>query len=198
MPADEAVRLAIQIASALEEAHHEHILHRDLKPGNIVVTPKGTAKLLDFGLARLMEGGDETRSIAASGTPLYMSPEQIENQPLDARSDVFSFGAVLYEFLSGRRAFDSVGAVLRDTPAPLEGPVRRDCATVPGEAADGAVPDDRRGQGRPGTAHDHAFVGAAVDRRVAVRGHEPREGPRVVQRRNRSKKSSTCWRTFRD
>jgi serine/threonine-protein kinase len=122
-PTDRAVGLALQMASAIEEAHSKDILHRDLKPGNILVTSRGVAKLLDFGLARLIAGGEETRSIAVSGTPPYMSPEQIENQPLDARSDVFSFGVVLYELLSGRRAFDSVGSVLRDTPAPLEGPV---------------------------------------------------------------------------
>jgi serine/threonine-protein kinase len=111
----------LQIAAALEAAHAKGILHRDLKPGNILMTAAG-AKLLDFGLAKLVSDGDATQTIGVSGTPLYMSPEQAEGKTLDARSDVFSFGAVLYELLSGRRAFDSLAAVLRDEPAPLTSP----------------------------------------------------------------------------
>jgi TolB-like protein/Tfp pilus assembly protein PilF/predicted Ser/Thr protein kinase len=122
LPADEAVRLAVQIASALEAAHAKGILHRDLKPGNVLVTAAG-AKLLDFGLAKLTADADATQTVGTSGTPLYMSPEQAEGKVLDVRTDVFSFGAVLYELLSGRRAFDSLGAVLRDEPAPLQSPI---------------------------------------------------------------------------
>jgi len=131
---DAAVKLALQIASALEEAHGRGILHRDLKPGNILVTGKGAsreshAKLLDFGLAKLMTDSDSdvTQTIEGTvmGTASYMAPEQAEGKPLDARSDVFSFGAVLYEMLSGNRAFGGssmaqvLSAVLRDEPAPL-------------------------------------------------------------------------------
>jgi eukaryotic-like serine/threonine-protein kinase len=136
LPADEAVRLALQIASALEEAHRHGILHRDLKPANIMVTgrsvsgPSGApvAKLLDFGLAKLITAdADVTRTEEGTvlGTAAYMSPEQAEGRPLDARSDIFSFGAVLYEMLSGTRAFAGhtaaqvLSAVLRDDPAPL-------------------------------------------------------------------------------
>jgi len=115
----DAVRAALQIAAALETAHAKGILHRDLKPGNILMTGGG-AKLLDFGLAKLVSDGDATQTIGASGTPLYMSPEQAEGKTLDVRSDVFSFGAVVYELLAGRRAFDSLAAVLRDEPRPLE------------------------------------------------------------------------------
>jgi serine/threonine protein kinase len=96
---EEAVRLALQIAGALEEAHGRGILHRDLKPGNILVTGKGVAKLLDFGLARLMTDSDrdvtKTTEGTVLGTAAYMAPEQAEGKPLDERSDVFSFGAVL-------------------------------------------------------------------------------------------------------
>jgi eukaryotic-like serine/threonine-protein kinase len=124
LPVEEAMGLAIQIASALEEAHARGILHRDLKPANILLTAKGTPKLLDFGLAKAMAGwgatSDATRTIEGTiaGTPSYMAPEQIEGKPCDARSDVFSFGAVLYEMLGGSRAFDGMASVLRDDPKP--------------------------------------------------------------------------------
>src|SRR4029077_7725933 len=105
---------AIQIAAALEEAHARGILHRDLKPANVMVTSRGTAKLLDFGLAKLVRAdADVTRTLDGNvlGTAAYMSPEQAEGQPTDARSDVFSFGAVLYEMLSGHRAFGGTSVV---------------------------------------------------------------------------------------
>ncbi len=129
---EEAVRLALQIAGALEEAHSRGILHRDLKPGNILVTAKGSGKLIDFGLAKLMTDSEtdttQTMEGIIMGTAPYMAPEQAEGKPLDERSDVFSFGAVLYEMLSGNRAFRGkstaavLSAVLRDDPLPLEAP----------------------------------------------------------------------------
>jgi serine/threonine protein kinase/tetratricopeptide (TPR) repeat protein len=131
MAIEQALPLALQIVSALEAAHQQGILHRDLKPLNIMVTHEGTAKLLDFGLAKLVGmDADVTRTQDGTvlGTPAYMSPEQAHGQPLDARSDVFSFGAVLYEMISGSRAFagDStaavLSAVLRDDPRPIEAP----------------------------------------------------------------------------
>ncbi len=108
VPIEDALRLASQIAEALEQAHGKGILHRDLKPANILVTVKGSAKLLDFGLAKLLKDSDsdatQTVEGTIAGTAAYMSPEQARGKPLDARSDIFSFGAVLYELVSGRRA----------------------------------------------------------------------------------------------
>ncbi len=132
LPPAEAVRLALQIAGALEEAHRCGILHRDLKPANILVAERGGAKVLDFGLAKLMADSDTdtTQTIEGTvlGTAAYMSPEQAQGKPLDERSEIFSFGAVLYEMLSGNRAFRGnstatvLSAVLRDEPAPLKAP----------------------------------------------------------------------------
>jgi serine/threonine-protein kinase len=138
---DEALAIAKQIAEALEAAHEQGIVHRDLKPGNIKLRPDGTVKVLDFGLAKAMETVGSGRSPAGSesmsptittpamtqaglilGTAAYMSPEQARGRPVDARTDIWAFGAVLYEMLTGRRAFDGedttevLGAVVRLDP----------------------------------------------------------------------------------
>src|ERR1051326_1073189 len=107
---NDIVSIAGQIAAALEEAHEQNIIHRDLKPANVGITPKGKVKLLDFGLARRLPdpvGLDATatrsREETVVGTLPYMSPEQVRGEQCDARSDIYSFGTVLYEMATGRR-----------------------------------------------------------------------------------------------
>ena len=135
---DDALNCCIQIASALGAAHSAGIIHRDLKPNNVMVTDCGVAKVLDFGLAKLTELKPpeeiETRTILRQeivrtldgfivGTAAYMSPEQAEGKPVDARSDIFSFGALLYQLVTGQTAFlrqsqmSTLAAILRDEPS---------------------------------------------------------------------------------
>jgi len=143
MATDQAIRYAVQVADAIACAHVAGIVHRDLKPTNIMVDESGLVKVLDFGLAKLaapasaMSSEDATMATLATppgmivGTAAYMSPEQAETKPLDARSDVFSFGSVLYEMLTARRAFQGqssaalLSAIMRDDPKSLTA-VKRD------------------------------------------------------------------------
>ena len=144
MPVDQAITLGVQICEALDAAHKKGIVHRDLKPANILLTKAGV-KLLDFGLAKLstpsgsvvlsgahQSGPADQATMAALtgahtvvGTPQYMAPEQIEGKEVDARTDIFAFGCVLYELLTGQRAFEGKSAstvmasVLATTPKPL-------------------------------------------------------------------------------
>jgi eukaryotic-like serine/threonine-protein kinase len=149
MRLNEALKVAVQIADALSAAHEAGIIHRDVKPGNIMVGDDGRGRVLDFGLAKLTElvpESDETRTMVAGerpkteegtilGTASYMSPEQAEGKKLDARSDIFSFGSVLYEMLTGRRPFvddssmSTLAAIIKEDPKP----VREVAEEVPGE-----------------------------------------------------------------
>ena len=136
LPIQEALTVARQIAEALEAAHEKGIIHRDLKPANIKITPDGTVKVLDFGLAKVFarEGSgddlsqtppitiEETREGVIAGTAAYMSPEQARGKAVDKRTDIWAFGCVLYEMLTARPAFrgetvsDTIAAILEREP----------------------------------------------------------------------------------
>ena len=133
LPLDQALKYAMQIADAVDRAHRSGVVHRDLKPGNIMLTRDG-AKVLDFGLAKTApksaaDGATMTMALTSEGTmlgtPQYMSPEQISGSEADARSDIFAFGCVLYEMITGKRAFDGktrvsvIGAILAAEPPPM-------------------------------------------------------------------------------
>jgi serine/threonine protein kinase len=140
LPLNEALKYALQIADALAQAHSAGIIHRDLKPSNVIVTQNGLVKVLDFGLAKLTEvdadQSDETALLterdapkteegAIVGTVAYMSPEQAEGKKVDTRSDIFSFGSLLYEMVTGAQAFhgesrlSTLSAILKDDPKPV-------------------------------------------------------------------------------
>ena len=193
LPARKAVDLAVQIAEGLAAAHEKGIVHRDLKPENVFVTREGRVKLLDFGLAkktgpatgpgsRLQTAEQHTEPGTVMGTVSYMSPEQVRGEAVDHRSDIFSFGAVLYEMLAGRQAFerdtaaDSMTAILKEDPPEIADerlrPVARAAAhraALPGEETGGAFP--------VGAGHRLRPAGA-----LRVRRHERAIGRRRAQR----------------
>jgi eukaryotic-like serine/threonine-protein kinase len=146
----EALKIAVQVAGALSTAHEAGIIHRDLKPGNIILGDDGRVRVLDFGLAKLTEvvpESDETRTVVAGegphteegtilGTASYMSPEQAEGKKVDARSDIFSFGSVLYEMVTGHRPFQgdsnmsTLGAIIHKEPSPLPAEIPHDLQKI--------------------------------------------------------------------
>ena len=197
IPVDEAIAIAKQIAEALEEAHDKGIVHRDLKPANVKLTPDGKVKVLDFGLAKAMAGDDsgasspdlsQSPTLARTGTAAglilgtaaYMSPEQARGKPVDKRADIWAFGVVFYEMLTGRQLF--AGETVSDVLA----------GVLKGEVDFGALPDatpagvrrllrgclERNPRNR---LHDIADVRLVIDESGSADLREPREKGRLAR-----------------
>jgi TolB-like protein/Tfp pilus assembly protein PilF len=186
LPVAEAVEIATQVARGLAAAHGKHLVHRDLKPDNVFLTDDGTVKILDFGLAKLVEvapGEADTLTHAPTGatefgrvlgTAAYMSPEQARGMPVDERSDIFALGVVLYEMLTGTRPFrgetatDTIAAILKEEPKPLPESVPAAVQAVVTQCL-AKRPDERLS-----SAHDLA---------VALRAHTTGEVPATAAAR---------------
>lgn len=188
LPPREAARITAQVADALAAAHARGVIHRDVTPGNVLLEPDGRARLADFGIARSLEGSSAGLTVTGTvmGTLRYMAPEQLAGEPADERTDIYALGAVLYELLAGRPAFDARNPVLlvdqqRAAPPPIAGvdpalagvalaALRRDPAERPDSAA--AVGEALRAWLDRGTVPAAALLGgadaAAVTRAVPL------------------------------
>ena len=184
LPVERVVDLGLQIASALDAAHAVGIVHRDIKPANIMVTESGQVKVLDFGLAKRLDGvaAEGATTVAATfaseaglvlGTMAYMSPEQARGEPVDGRGDVFSFGAVLYEGLAGHRAFsretslNTLAAILSEQPPPIE-TIRKDVPSGLAELVADCLKKDREQRPSARAAFDRLAAFGRVDTSTAV------------------------------
>ena len=206
LPVGKAVEFGVQIAKGLAAAHARSIVHRDLKPANVFITTGDHVKILDFGIAKLTAPDSDSQTTemttrAASteqgtviGTAGYMSPEQVRGLAIDARTDIFSFGCVLYEMLSGHRAFrgdtraDTLSAILKEDPQPLRD-LRETVSPMLQQVVDRCL--EKRPENRFSSAHDLALALAA-----AATG-PGRPGPtrrRAAPRLRRSGRPTGCRR----
>jgi len=202
LPVKDATAIALQVAEALEEAHEQGVIHRDLKPANVMMTAKGQAKVLDFGLAKMLAlGTDSTLSLSETGrlmgTPLYMSPEQALGKSVDARTDLWSLGVVYYQCLAGRPPFQgdsSIGVLHAITAEPYAAvrSVRADAPPLAEHIVGRALEKDC------GLRYQRASD-VATDLKRLVRDLEPASVGSGVRAEVRSRRGGAwrCWRELR-
>jgi len=195
----ETLELGVQIARGLAAAHDKRIVHRDLKPGNVIITRNGTAKIVDFGLAKVMEAAPEEKTVTAvagstgvgrvMGTVAYMAPEQARGHVVDHRADIFALGVVLYEMLAGERPFggetasDVIASLLRDRPPPLPDTVPSLLRRIVARCL------EKRPEDRFASAHDVALVIQAGQ----SRGSQPLRAEILQSRRRRRSDRMRPW-----
>ena len=187
LPYDVAAIIAMQVARALDYVHYRGIVHRDIKPANIMIARTGGVKVMDFGIARDTSFGDLTEAGTGIGTPAYMSPEQVLGDKLDARSDIFSLGVVLYQMLTGKKPFveDEKKSAMHKIRLEKHTSARKLNPEIPRELEriiDRCLEKQPRDRWRIGAAHGD---GARALPREARRDEPPR-APRAVPARRRT------------